>query len=644
MTGTNGTIENGEAKAVIYLRVSTKEQAEKGAELEGYSIPAQREACKSKASSLGAVVVEEFADRGESARNARRPELQRMLAFVKENEVNFVIVHKVDRLARNRVDDVEINLALKAAGAALVSCSENIDETPSGMFMHGILSVMAEFYSRNLASEILKGSVQKAKAGGTVGKAPLGYLNIRKIVNGREERTVEIDPVRGPLVKWALEAYATGDWSLNSLVEELNRRGLETTGSAKRPPGPLYVSHLHRMLIHPYYKGLVRYRGIENAGRHEPLITPETWQRIQDVLRAHYLAGERHREHNHYLKGSVYCDNCHSRLIITNARNRHGKVYPYFVCSGRHQKRTACMFRAVLIETVERKVVSHYATQQLAPPVRVALEAGLTEEFQAFHEEVAAERKLLDTRKQQLLAERSKLLQAHYAEAIPLDLLKTEQTRIGAQLSYIEQRLENTEGEHALVLTNLRHALDLAINLQSAYESAPATERRQFNQAIFARLYVCDDGEVRGELAPPFDALLSHELHNRAQTSRPEATETDWQAWEASFENTHEEELLVGVGTTRRPLGRLGLTNESLVEAVGIEPAQENTRQRQAQIVRLGRVSRAAAEKHRTSRRPRRTAPAPRVSAPASRSGSSTQRTSQARGAMRRGGRRHGPP
>ncbi len=66
-------------RAVLYLRVSTKEQAERDGDPEGYSIPAQREACKRKATSLGAVVVEEFVDRGESARSANRPELQRML-------------------------------------------------------------------------------------------------------------------------------------------------------------------------------------------------------------------------------------------------------------------------------------------------------------------------------------------------------------------------------------------------------------------------------------------------------------------------------------------------------------------------------------------------------------------------------------
>ena len=78
--------------------------------------------------------------------------------------VQYVIVHKVDRLARNRADDVVITMEIKKSGATLVSCSENIDETPSGLLLHGIMSSIAEFYSRNLATEVAKGMNQKAKA------------------------------------------------------------------------------------------------------------------------------------------------------------------------------------------------------------------------------------------------------------------------------------------------------------------------------------------------------------------------------------------------------------------------------------------------------------------------------------------------
>jgi DNA invertase Pin-like site-specific DNA recombinase len=351
--------ENGkasEATAVLYLRVSTREQAEKNGEAEGYSIPAQRSACQRKAESLGAITVGEFADRGESARSAKRPELQRMLAYVKESPVSFVIVHKVDRLARDRGDDFEISLALKTAGATLVSCSENIDETPSGILLHGIMSAMAEFYSRNLAAEVLKGSLQKVKSGGSVGKAPLGYLNVRRMENGREARTVEIDPVRGPLVKWAFETYASGEIGLRQLLDELTQRGLDVHATAMRPAKPLYLSHLHSLLRHPFYKGTVRYMKVEYPGRHEPLVSEETWDRVQEVMDARNQAREKQHKHHHYLKGSLFCGSCGSRLIVTNARSHSGKIYPYFVCIGRHQKRNDCTMRAVLIERVEELV------------------------------------------------------------------------------------------------------------------------------------------------------------------------------------------------------------------------------------------------------------------------------------------------
>src|ERR1700744_1961500 len=88
--------------AVSYARVSTKEQAERDGDPEGDSLPAQLEANRRKATSMNAAVLREFVERGESARSAdTRPELQTMLAYIKEHAVDYVIVHKVDRLARN---------------------------------------------------------------------------------------------------------------------------------------------------------------------------------------------------------------------------------------------------------------------------------------------------------------------------------------------------------------------------------------------------------------------------------------------------------------------------------------------------------------------------------------------------------------
>lgn len=502
--------ENGTLNAVFYLRVSTKEQAERGDAAEGFSIPAQREACMRTAASLGAIVVEEFVDRGESATSARRPELQRLLAFVKENPVSYVVVHKIDRLARNRVDDVSINLAIKAAGATLVSVTENIDETPSGKLMHSILSGMAEFYSGNLALEVLKGLTQKAKAGGTPGKAPLGYLNVRKVENGAEVRTVEVDPERGPLVRWAFEAYSTGEWTQAALLEELTRRGLDVPSTRKTPARGLSLSYVQHMLSNPYYKGIVRYQGVQYDGRHKPLVSPKLWQQVQDVLEAKREVRKKERKHPHYLKG-IACGHCGSQMIVTHAKSHTGRIYPYFVCIGRHQKRTDCTMRAVLIERVEELVEERYKTVELPPDLREAVERRLRQDLADYYADAAAERSRLEKRRAQLLAERAKLMEAHYAEAVPLDLLREEQRRIAAELGRIQESLARTDDHRVLVEANLQKALDLAEDCYEAYLTSAPFVRRLFNQTFFKKLYIEDEDSVRSELAAPFDTLLAGE-------------------------------------------------------------------------------------------------------------------------------------
>ncbi len=328
--------------AISYVRVSTRGQAERGGGAdEGFSIPAQREANKQKAFALGAMVVKEFVDRGASARSADRPQLQAMLEYIKENKgrVDFLIVHKIDRLARNRGDDADISRALIEAKVTLVSVSENIDTSPAGLLMHGILSSMAEWYSTNLAFEVTKGMNEKVKRGGTVSKAPLGYINIRVVDDkGREERTVIIDKERGDFIRTAYKEYATGQWSLIDLAEDLAAKGFTTRATPNVPSSPISRSSLHKILTNPYYKGIVTFKGVQYPGAHPPLVDISTWQTVQDVLLAHYN-GERDREHPHFLRGTLFCAECGSRMIVTNSKSGTGIIYPYFICAGRHANR-----------------------------------------------------------------------------------------------------------------------------------------------------------------------------------------------------------------------------------------------------------------------------------------------------------------
>jgi site-specific DNA recombinase len=512
-------------------------------------------------------VTKEFADMGESARSADRAQLQAMLVYVAANPTTYVIVHKIDRLARNRADDVEINLALKAAGVTLVSCTENIDDTPSGMLLHGIMSSIAEFYSRNLANEVIKGSVQKAKGGGTVGKAPTGYLNVRKMENGREIRTVDVDPVRGPLMKWAFDQYSTGKWNLRDLLAQATKRGLTSTPGPKTSANPLVLSHFHTLLKNPYYKGIVSYRGEQYPGRHEPLVSVKIWARVQELLAQKSNSGEKVRKHHHYLKGTVWCGTCGHRLIVSNSKNRFGTVYPYFICIGRQQRRTDCTQKAVRIDDVERLVEEHYAT---VTPGRDLIEQlrSLLEEELASQRHLADEERLIQKRRVGALKEeRRKLLEAHYADAVPLELLKNEQTRIARALEAAKARLKAVDVEFDQADANLAEALDFAADWHAAYLEAAAIVRRQLNQAIFKKIYVDDAQQVRSELTEPFKTLLSDEI-TLAAKQRTESIDQEWREVAEDWSETAEGDPF-GAGVQARP----GVSFATGVGPAGLEPA-----------------------------------------------------------------------
>ena len=487
-------------RAVSYIRVSTREQAQRGGSEEGFSLPAQREANKKKAASMGALVVKEFADRGESARSANRPELQKMLTYLKEDGgIDYVIVHKLDRLARNRADDVEINRAFEQAGVRLVSTSENIDQTPGGMLLHGIMSSIAEFYSRNLANEVLKGMGEKARNGGTLGKAPLGYINVRaKDEHGREIRTVALDEERAPLIRLAFTEYATGNWTVSQLATHLAGLGLDLPATPTKPAKPITKGRLHTLLRHPYYKGIVTFQGVEYPGRHQALVDAATWQTVQDIMDSH-RNGERQRLHNHHLKTTIACGLCGARLLVQNAKNGRGVIYPYFVCARRHRTHD-CTFRAVLIEKVEEQVTDLYKTIQLSHTDRRAVEHHLLAELEHIEKNSAHDIRSLTTRRTNLEDQRRQLLQAHYKGAVPLELLKEEQNRLTRELTAIQHHLNGYHADAHKVRQHLTQALDLLQDCHRLYQAAPNHLKKLLNTVFFERVLVNpavdEDGRV----------------------------------------------------------------------------------------------------------------------------------------------------
>ena len=319
---------------------------------------------------------------------------------------------------------------------------------------------------------------------------------------------------RAHLVTWAFYRYAEGDATIRTLLDELTARGLRTRPTPKWPSKALTVTFLHKLLRNPYYKGEIHYRGAIYPGLHEPLVDPDTWQQVQDLLSAHAVAGTHQRTNNHYLRGSVYCGSCGARLMVTKARNRWGTEYLYLVCSGRTRKITDCQRQAMAAELIEELIEDKYRSIALSPELRDSIEELVLVDFDQLREASEGDRTQMEAVRIELGAQRQKLLDAHYAGAIPIDLLKSEQDRIATQLGRIQEQLTAADADFEQARSVLADTLDLTRDCHGAYLQANDHTRRLFNQAFFAKIYIDEDDEtrersVRVDYNQPFDHLLS---------------------------------------------------------------------------------------------------------------------------------------
>src|SRR5262249_51233033 len=236
-------------KAVIYARVSSKEQ-----EKEGFSIPAQLKLLKEYAAVQGLTVRQEYVD-VETAKQIGRAAFGEMVAYLRAHPaVRVMLVEKTDRLYRNlkdwvTVDELEVEIHFPKEGVVLSQ-----DSRSSEKFMHGIKVLMAKNYIDNLSEEARKGMQEKAEQGIWPTKTPLGYRNING-PNGK--KIIATDPAVAPIVTKLFEWYATGQHSLKETARMVWDTGLVYRKSGAKVP----VSTIHSILRNRLYTGWFEWNG-----------------------------------------------------------------------------------------------------------------------------------------------------------------------------------------------------------------------------------------------------------------------------------------------------------------------------------------------------------------------------------------------
>jgi len=476
-------------QAILYARVSSKDQ-----EREGYSIPAQLKFLREYAQHHELSVLREFVD-VETAKISGRKHFGEMVRFLRDHKTcRIVLVEKTDRLYRNfrdcvTLEDLDVEIHLPKEGQVISK-----DSKSQAKLVHGIQLVIARNYIENLRDEVRKGMREKAAQGIYPSRPPLGYRNNKLL------RTIEVDPGNAPIAQRMFELYATGMYSLASLRQFL-----------KAEFGKVFTKwHLEKLLKNHFYIGTYEWEGKSYAGTHPPLVSPEIFSRVRDVLSD--KARPRKQIHEFAFSGLLRCayDNC-----AVTAEFKKQK-YTYYRCTGYRGRCDLPYFRE---ETMGERLGQVLQAIHIPDDILAQLEESLLndkgreetlreQQAERFRKRLAQLRKRLD---QAYVDRLDGTITEEFWEAKSAEWQQEEQT-ILASLRDLEQATNPNR-----VLDRVR-VLELANKAHSLYVTQSPQEKAKLLRMVLSNCTV-DALSVYPTYRKPFDMIFE-----RAKTK-------EWWAW-----------------------------------------------------------------------------------------------------------------
>jgi site-specific DNA recombinase len=564
-------------RALLYLRVSTPSQVNTDYNPEGISIPAQREACERKALELGAEIVDTYVEPGRTATSIeKRPVFQEMVARVKEQrDADYIIVYHFNRIFRNSIDAAITKRELGRWGARVVSTVLDMGASPEGSMVETIIHAVDQYQSEANGADIRYKMGQKAKLGGTITKAPLGYLNERIDIEGRSVAVASVDAIRAPLIVRGFELYGSGQYTGQQALDMVTAAGLLTRGTKRTPPQPLSISRFYDMLSDRYYMGVIEYDGENYPGRHEAIVSPELFDRVARVLAVRGGAGTRQRVHNHFLKGLLWCGRCGKCLVIMRGKG-HGGTYFYFICRGRQGE--GCNQPYLRVEVVEAAVERHYVTVALGEEFCTRVRGELDEALLGKLGGLAALKKRLKARLEVLDAKEDQYLELVGTPGWPKEKLGLKLNAIRQERGEISEQLADTTTRLEVGREFFLAALALLRDPQAFYKAGGTSLKRAMNKIIFTKLYV-DGEEISGhELGDAVRDLVEAQrltLTTRREVAQPGSTRVATLARNANVPADEGGDVwsgLTGAELLGLSLAGQGSSKTALVGDTGLEP------------------------------------------------------------------------
>lgn len=484
-------------KAVTYVRVSSKEQHE-----QGYSPDAQKRLLWNFARQNGFDIVEEFED-AETAKQAGRTAFNAMLAFVRERGIKHILVEKTDRLQRNFADCVKVDELIQEHDVTVYLVKEGTslskNSTSNEKFVYGINVLMAKRFIDNLSEETKKGMDEKVEHGEYPSKAPLGYINVHDPVS--RKNIIVPDEQTKPLIQALFSLYATGNHSLQSVIQAVTNMGLANSLPDNRT---LNKTTTAKILNSPFYIGYFRWKKQTHKGTHEAIVDPDVWERVQDVLKGKNVnMTKKHNIAPFVFKGVLTCGECQRSIT---AERKKGQ-YVYYRCT---KYQTNCTQRPVQ----ENKLLEQM--DEVLDKFQGISETGIEYVKAALKQSLETKRGWHDRAYESLLAEKTRLkkrLDRMYEdrldEKISADFYDEKRTEYETRLEDLDQKIAKHDRADVDYYDFGVRILELAKNAKILFEAANPSEKQELLSFMLSNSTL-KDGKAEFALKSPFSEIAKH--------------------------------------------------------------------------------------------------------------------------------------
>ena len=470
-------------QALIYARVSTDEQAE-----EGQSIDTQIKLCQKWARENGFTIGGIYKDEGRSATNLNRPALKELLLRCQEknHDISAILVQDTDRWCRSTLDHLTTKSILEKAGIQLISISQPlIDNSPEGNLVDTVIASVNAFQSQITGRKVSKVMEQKARSGIWPGWAPLGFINTEapSPSSNLDKRIVIPDPDRASYITLAFELYSTGNFSVKALRDKLHKMGLRSKSGNK-----VQVSVLLNTLKNPFYTGKMLWRGEILQGKHEPLTTPDIFERCQEVMAIHNQNACRRRKHSYLLRGYVFCA-CGRRMWAEKHVKKNGLNFDHYYC------KSCGKGSYVNTDSLENQIEKRFEAIQITKEYAQEILDTAKQILEEFRQSSQDESQILLNRKAKIEARMREAENNLLDKTIDKETFRGIYDRLREELDGVMNGLARINQDHSKTLEAVERLVDLAENIGNAYKQARFELKRHYLNIFFSKFLV-NEGRV----------------------------------------------------------------------------------------------------------------------------------------------------